>query len=100
MLGVGQLDYYNMGAGVVAFSSTRHGGCSQGNYETFNINRYCGDREQDILKNRLALCQTLDIEDERLIMPHQVHLTKVATIDKTFFELSLAERQNWKVSTL
>lgn len=34
---------YDMGNGVIAFSTTRKGGCSEGNYAAFNINRYCGD---------------------------------------------------------
>lgn len=88
-----QLDYYDMGPSVVAFSSTRHGGCSKGNYATFNINRYCGDAEEDICKNREALCQLLDISNDHLIMPHQVHLTKVAKIDKAFLTLNATERQ-------
>ena len=88
-----QLDYYDMGPGVVAFSSTRHGGCSKGNYASFNINRYCGDDEEHIRKNREALCQTLGVSDDRLIMPHQVHETKVATVDETFMALDVTERQ-------
>ena len=88
-----QLDYYDMGPGVVAFSSTRHGGCSKGNYASFNINRYCGDREEDIRENREALCRTLDISDDRLIMPHQVHGTKVAMVDKSFMALDATARQ-------
>ena len=86
------LQYYDMGPRVVAFSSTRHGGCSKGNYATFNINRYCGDKEEDILQNRQSLCHTLGISEEALVMPHQVHLTKVATIDEAFFALAEAER--------
>ena len=88
-----QLDYYDMGADVVAFSSTRHGGCSKGNYAAFNITRYCGDSEDDIRSNREALCTMLGISDDRLIMPHQVHLTKVAKIDEAFFLLNAEERQ-------
>ena len=88
-----QLDYYEMGAGIVAFSSTRHGGCSKGNYAAFNINRYCGDDDEDIRKNREALCETLGITDDRLIMPHQVHETKVANIDEAFLALNAVERQ-------
>ena len=88
-----ELDDYDMGAGIVAFSSTRHGGCSKGNYAAFNINRYCGDSEEDIRSNRQALCETLGIADDRLIMPHQVHETKVAKIDETFLLLNDAERQ-------
>ncbi len=87
-----QLDYYEIGTGVVAFSSTRHGGCSKGNYAAFNINRYCGDNEEHIHKNREALCHTLGITDERLVMPHQVHLTKVLRVDEAFFALNDRER--------
>ena len=88
-----QLNYYDMGAGVVAFSSTRHGGCSKGNYAAFNINRYCGDNEDDIRQNREALCSLLHIGDDQLIMPHQVHLTRVAKIDETFMALTTTKRQ-------
>ena len=87
------LDYYDLGAGVVAFSSTRHGGYSKGNYAEFNINRYCGDNEEDIGKNREMLCRMLGIADHRLVMPHQVHLTKVAKIDEAFLALNTTERQ-------
>ena len=34
---------YDLGEGVTAFSTTRHGGVSEGNYASFNINPYCGD---------------------------------------------------------
>ncbi len=82
-----------MGHGVTAFSTTRHGGFSTGNYAALNINRYCGDNEEDIRKNREALCETLGISDDRLVMPHQVHLTKVATIDEQLLSLNSTERQ-------
>ncbi len=88
-----QLHYYNMGSDVVAFSTTRQGGCSIGNYAAFNINRYCGDNEEHIAENRQALCQLLGISDEHLIMPHQTHETKVVCIDEAFQVLSLAEQQ-------
>ena len=83
-----QLDYYDMAPGVVAFSTTRRGGCSKGHYASFNINRYCGDREEDIQANRQALCQELGITDDHLIMPHQVHLTNVLTVDEAFLSLN------------
>ena len=87
------IDYYEMGTGIVAFSSTRHGGCSKGNYAGFNINRYCGDNEEDVCENRRALCQTLGISDDHLILPHQVHGTRTVMIDRTFLALSAIERQ-------
>ena len=37
-----QLFLYDTPDGVVAFSTTRHGGVSKGNYASLNINGYCG----------------------------------------------------------
>jgi hypothetical protein len=88
-----QLDFYEMGAGVKAFSSTRHGGWSKGNYAAFNINRYCGDEEENIRLNRLELCQMLGINDDHLVMPHQVHETKVAQIDGRFLAMNAGKRK-------
>ena len=75
-----------MGEGVTAFSTTRKGGYSTGNYASFNINRYCGDSEEHIVKNRATLCQLLGITDDHLIMPHQTHETRVRVIDEAFWE--------------
>ncbi len=86
------LMYYDLGSGVTAFSSTRRGGYSCGPYGEFNINRYCGDSEEAILKNREALCRLLGIQDDRLLMPHQVHNTLAAVIDEAFLQLSADEQ--------
>lgn len=75
-----ELYYYDFGEGVKAFSSTRHGGYSQGRYGEFNINRFCGDSERAITKNRGLLCEVLRIDNQHLIMPHQVHQTEIAVI--------------------
>ena len=88
-----QLDYYDMGEGLTAFSSRRGGGSSTDSYASFNINRFCGDSEAHIRENRQALCRLLQINDDRLVMPHQVHLTKVATIDEQLLSLNSTERQ-------
>lgn len=88
-----RLDYYDLGKGVTAFSSTRHGGYSKGNYAEFNINSYCGDNSNDIIENRKALCQLLGIDDNKLIMPHQVHKTCTLCIDSEFLSLPASERQ-------
>ena len=88
-----ELRYYDFGEGVTAFSSTRRGGYSEGNYGKFNINRYCGDKPESIAQNREALCRLLGISDEHLLMPHQVHLTEVVAIDKAFLNLSADEQQ-------
>ena len=82
-----------MSEGVKAFSSTRHGGFSKGHYAAFNINHYCGDSEEDIAKNRSLLCELLGIQETRLLMPHQVHLTEVVAIDNAFLGLPAKEQK-------
>ena len=76
-----QLTYYDLGDHVVAFSTTRHGGCSTGNYSGFNINNYCGDETSHIVENRRSLAAVLGIDDNHIMMPHQVHGTEVRRID-------------------
>ena len=98
-----QLEFYVLGKEVTAFSTTRHGGYSTGrpgsaacqseNYAAFNINRYCGDDEEHVRRNREALCTLLGISDDRLIMPRQVHETKVAKIDEALLSLSEKQKQ-------
>ena len=73
-----QLHYYTMGEKVTAFSSTRYGGCSVGNYRSFNVNHYCGDNEEDIARNMESLKRLLDIR--QVFMPHQVHGTEVLQV--------------------
>ncbi len=90
---VPRLQYYDLGEGVTAFSTTRNGGYSLANYGEFNINRYCGDNEEAIRQNRILLCQMLGIEDDRLLMPHQVHLTEMTLVDEAFFGMSSEEQK-------
>ena len=87
-----QLLNYDLGAEIVAFSTTRQGGCSHQAYSTFNINPYCGDSDTHIRFNREALCRLLAIDDDRLLMPHQTHGTHVAIIGEDFFSMTTAER--------
>ena len=49
-----RLTYYNIADGVCAFSTTRHGGTSEGNHASLNINPYCGDKPSTWL--RTARC--------------------------------------------
>lgn len=88
-----ELHFYDFGEGVKAFSSTRHGGFSKGHYAAFNINHYCGDSEEDISRNRTLLCELLGIDEAHLVMPHQVHLTEVVTIDEAFLGLSAEDKK-------
>ena len=83
-----KLHYYDLGSGVVAFSSTRHGGVGTDTHASFSINKYCGDDVEAIALNRKALASELGIETERLIVPHQVHGVESRLIANDFFSLS------------
>jgi YfiH family protein len=87
-----KLQYYQLGDGVTAFSSTRHGGYSKGNYAEFNINHFCGDDEQAISQNRQALCRLLGIRNDCLLLPHQVHHAEILAVDELLLGLSPEEQ--------
>lgn len=87
-----QLKYYKTEPGMVAFSTTRHGGYSEGQYGEFNINPYCGDNPESISKNINLLSTEIDIPVDRIIMPHQTHGTEVRLISDDFFSLSTATK--------
>lgn len=88
-----QLCRYDMGRGVTAFSTTRHGGSSLGSYAAFNINEYCGDNPGSVALNRQALAAAIGIDPERVIMPHQTHGTEVRRIDEDFLRLPVGARR-------
>jgi len=99
------LDFYDLGSEVTAFTTTRLGGCdvcsstdaacpseSSGKYASFNINRFCGDTDEHIRNNRALLCQRLGISDDHLLMPHQIHQTRIAKVNEHLMTLSPTER--------
>ena len=49
---ISMLNYFDFSDNVVAFCTTRHGGCSVGNYGSFNINPYCGDSAEAVAANK------------------------------------------------
>ena len=75
---------YNIGNNITAFTTTRNGGgCSIDNYSSMNINPFCGDTIEHISTNKKLLCDLLNIKQESLIMPHQIHGTDITIIDNT-----------------
>lgn len=83
---------YSMPSGVTAFSTTRAGGVSKGNYATMNVNAYCDDNPADVAENRQRLACRLGLSADRIIIPHQTHGTRVRAIDGDFLTLPLARR--------
>lgn len=88
-----ELHFYELANNVVAFSSTRHSGVSKGNYAAFNINRYCGDAPEDIEQNRKSLANCLEIDVNKLIVPHQIHSDCSRIIANEYFKLPVNIRE-------
>ena len=81
------IKYYDVADEVVAFSTTRHGGFGKGAYSDFNINEYCGDDADTVIRNREALCEELGMDAKNIIMPHQSHGTEIRQIATDFLTL-------------
>ena len=77
---------------IFSFSTTRHGGCSEGAYASFNCNDYCGDNLEVVRRNQEILRDILPGHPE-LIIPHQVHKTEVRVIDDEFLGCDEAVRK-------
>lgn len=88
-----QIHYYNTTNGITAFSTTRHGGKSEGRYAEMNINDYCGDLPEHTAANRLLLATALGVGAERMIVPHQTHETEIRQIASDFLTLPTEVRQ-------
>lgn len=81
------LNHYKMSGDVVAFSTTRHGGVSEGNYASLNINEYCGDTPEHVAANRRLLAEEIGLPADRIIMPHQTHGVETRIISGEFMGL-------------
>ena len=103
-----QLLRYDAGDDILAFTTTRQGGVSEGNYQAFNINEYCGDNPAHTAQNRHLLALAIDealkqapfdapscyhFDETRIVMPHQVHGTEVKRIDESYFSLTANDRK-------
>jgi YfiH family protein len=58
---------------ILHFTTTRHGGVSEGHYASLNLGEYCGDKPAAVRRNRASLCATLGISPTSLYVPRQVH---------------------------
>mgnify|MGYP002241717938 FL=1 len=45
--------------GISCFVTTRHGGCSQGNYASLNCTPYTGDEAEAVRRNQEIVCSSL-----------------------------------------
>jgi YfiH family protein len=89
------LTYYHIANDVTAFSTTRYGGESTGSYGCMNINSYCGDNLETVAANRRLLAVELNINEECIVVPHQVHGVACKEITDEFFSLSQSDQANF-----
>lgn len=69
-------------AGVRALFTTRHGGVSNGPFESCNLGRGTGDRDNAVRENRRGLCDFLNVDPNVVRMGSQVHGTSVHDVDE------------------
>jgi polyphenol oxidase len=68
------------GAGVTAVFPCRGGGVSPAPYESLNLGLSVGDDPANVLENRRRLCEAVGLPMDRLVVPGQVHETRVAWV--------------------
>ena len=74
------------------FSTTVHGGVSEGAYNSFNLSFYSGDKFENVLTNRMRLAEAMNVPIQKLFIPYQTHEDKILKIDETFLALSNEEQ--------
>ena len=77
MLGYGIMKPYS---NISCFSTTRHGGCGEGAYATFNCTHYCGDNPEHVKLNLGKLAMSLPERPRLFVIPRQTHTTNVRII--------------------
>jgi polyphenol oxidase len=77
------------------FSTTRIGGCSEGNYFSLNLGFNSGDSPGNVKANRLILCKAFEISPDLLVLPDQTHSSTVKTITSDYFSAGTDERKRF-----
>ncbi len=80
-------------ANCMHFSTTKHGGVSQGNYESLNLGNFSDDNPECVNENRKRLCETINITSDNLFIPHQTHDTNSLIIDNRFLSMPKEEQR-------
>ena len=89
------LGYALLGAypNISHFVTTRHGGYSEGAYASFNCSPFSGDELERVEKNQTLLFQSLSQAPRHLIIPFQIHGTKILPVDEKFLGASGQQQQ-------
>ena len=71
------------GAGVAAAFPAREGGVSPVPFDSLNLGLSVDDEPANVLENRQRFCAALGLEQERLVVPGQVHGTTLAWVGES-----------------
>lgn len=77
---------YDIAPNIVAFSSERHTEDVDRPYAGFNVTPYTGDLPSRVDANQHRVCESLNIPPQHLIIPHQVHGTRVVEVTPLVLE--------------
>ena len=59
----------------------RHGGNSKDDFFSLNLGLYTGDNKEIVKQNYINVCNTFDLNFEKLFLPKQIHSDKSIYID-------------------
>lgn len=82
MLGYESLSSY---PNISHFVTTRHGGCGEGAYGSFNCSPYCGDDAEVVRRNQELLIEGMSHKPVALVIPRQVHGTDCMLVQDLFW---------------
>lgn len=75
-----------------AFTTTRNGGKSTGNYASWNLSPFTGDNPADFLSNLMLLSERIQVPLENIIIPSQTHETGILHVDEAFMQLNKTQQ--------
>ena len=78
---------------IMAFSTTRMGGCSSGTYASMNCTSYTGDDPVCVGHNQLRLCDMLPQRPQELVIPYQTHGISCLNLDDTYLTATQEQKQ-------
>ena len=78
---------------IMAFSTTRMGGCSSGTYASMNCTSYTGDDTVCVEHNQLLLCDMLPQRPQELVIPYQTHGISCLNLDDTYLTATQEQKQ-------
>lgn len=90
MLGYESLSSYS---NISHFVATRQGGCSEGNYASFNCTPYSGDEAEKVRRNQTLLMEGMSQTPEELVIPVQTHEANCLLIGDAYLSASSQQRQ-------